>query len=233
MARITRKELKTDKFALEIGHGVDFFEEHRQEIIRYGAIALAAILLILGYAVYSRHRHTDREEALTQAIQTQEAAIAPYSTNGGLTFPTQTAKDQAANKVFTEIRTKYPGSTEAEIAGYYLGGIQADAGQMAEAQKTLEEVAEKGNARYASLAKLSLAEIYFSGGQGEKGEKLLRDMIAHPTVFVSKDQATISLAGYLIPTKPEEARKLLTPLLARNDAVGQVALTMAGQLPRK
>ena len=42
MSRITRKELKTDKFALEIGHTVTFFEEHRQEIIRYGGVALAA-----------------------------------------------------------------------------------------------------------------------------------------------------------------------------------------------
>ena len=37
MARITRKDLKTDKFALEVGHTVDFFEEHRREVVRYGA----------------------------------------------------------------------------------------------------------------------------------------------------------------------------------------------------
>jgi predicted negative regulator of RcsB-dependent stress response len=233
VARITRKELKTDKFALEVEHTVDFFEAHRQEIIRYGAIALAAILLILGYAVYSRHRHTEREQALTQAITTQEAAIAPYSTNGGLTFPSQEAKDQAATKAFTEIRTKYSGTAEAGVAGYYLGSILADQGKMADAEKTLDEVAQKGDARYASLAKLSLVQIYFAEGQDDRGEKLLRDMIAHPTVFVSKDQATISLAGYLMPKQPEEARTLLTPLLNRNDAVGQVALTLAGQLPRK
>lgn len=233
MARITRKELKTDKFALEVEHTVDFFEDHRQEFIRYGAIALAAVLLILGYAVYSRHRHTEREQALTQAITTQEAAIAPYSTNGGLAFPTQEAKDQAATKAFTAIRAKYSGSAEAEVAGYYLGSILADQGKIADAQKMLEEVAEKGDARYASLAKFSLAQIYFAEGRSDQGEKLLRDMIAHPTVFVSKDQATVSLAGYLMAKKPEEARKLLTPLLSRNDEVGQVAIGLAGQLPRK
>ena len=36
MSRITRKELKTDKFALEVEHTVSLFEQHRQEIIRYG-----------------------------------------------------------------------------------------------------------------------------------------------------------------------------------------------------
>ena len=46
MARITRKELKSDKFALEVGQTVSFFEEHRQEILRYGAIALGVAVLV-------------------------------------------------------------------------------------------------------------------------------------------------------------------------------------------
>ena len=32
MARITRKELKADKFALEVEHTVTLFEEHKREI---------------------------------------------------------------------------------------------------------------------------------------------------------------------------------------------------------
>ena len=47
MARITRKELKTDKFALEVGHTVDFFEEHHTEIVRYGAAALVVIAIVV------------------------------------------------------------------------------------------------------------------------------------------------------------------------------------------
>ena len=49
MDRVTRKELKTDKFALEVGHTVSLFEEHQKEVIRYGAIGLVAIALGLGY----------------------------------------------------------------------------------------------------------------------------------------------------------------------------------------
>ena len=58
-------------------------------------------------------------------------------------------------------------------------------------------------------------------------------LIAHPTDFVSKDQATIALARALIPTKPDEARKLLDPLRTRGDSVGQIALTLYGELPAK
>ena len=70
----------------------------------------------------------------------------------------------------------------------------------------------EADAKYAPLAKLSLAQIYFGDGSAADGEKTLRDLMANPSVFVSKEQATITLARFLAPTKPAEARKLLEPL---------------------
>ena len=75
MARITRKELKTDKFAVEVEHTVDFFEEHRTEIVRYGAAALVAAALIVLIFFYRGHQRTVRQEALTHAIAVQEAPV--------------------------------------------------------------------------------------------------------------------------------------------------------------
>ena len=86
---------------------------------------------------------------------------------------------------------------EAEVAQYYLGSILADQGKLAQAEKSFQEAAEKGDARYSSLAKLSLAQIYFSDGRDTQGESMLRDLMKHPTVFVSSEQATITLAKYL------------------------------------
>ena len=230
MARITRKELKSDKFALEVEHTVTFFDDHRQELIRYGGIAVVVVLLIVGYVIYSRHQHTDREAALGHAIEVQEAPVGGVSANGGLSFPSQDAKDKEALKVFGDLKNKYSGSSEAEIAQYYLGAILADQGNLALAEKSFLEAAEKGNAQYSSLAKLSLAQIYFSDGRDTQGEAVMRDLIAHPTVFVSSGQATITLAHYLALKKPAEARKLLDPLRTQPGAVGQAAVGMLGNL---
>ena len=232
MARITRKELKTDKFALEVEQTVTFFEEHRKEIIRYGGVALGVIALIAAYMVYSRHQHSAREEALARAIQLQEAPVGLSTSPGAPTFPTQQAKDQATTQAFTTLSASYSGSPEGEIALYYLGCIQADEGKMATAEKSFLEVSQRGDAQYASLAKLSLAQIYFSDGRDAEGEKLLRDLMAHPTMFVSKDQATITLARFLMIKKPAEARKLLEPLKTEPNQVGQLALSLIGQLPQ-
>ena len=230
MARITRKELKSDKFAQEVGLTVTFFEEHKEEITRYGAIAAVDGLLLAGYLFYQRKQHGVREEALTKAIQVQEAPVGP-SANGGPAFPTQEAKDQETLRVFTDLRNKYAGSEEGNIAEYYLGAVKADQGKLAEAEKSFQEVAQKGGQNYASLARLSLAQIYFADGRSDLGERTLRELIAQPTIFVSKEQAAITLARYLMLKKPAEARKLLDPLRNRPGEVGQVALQVYGELP--
>jgi predicted negative regulator of RcsB-dependent stress response len=230
VSRITRKELKTDKFALEVEHTFTFFGEHQKDFAKYGALAAVVAVLIVGFVYYQRTQHTDREQALSAAIKVQEAGVGQSAT-GGLTFPTEDAKNQAALKAFGDLHDKYPGSAEGEIAQYYLGSIKADQGKLAEAEKTLLEASQKGDEKYASLAKLSLAQIYFADGRETQGEKVLRDLMASPTIFVSKEQATIELARYFKAKKPAEARKLLEPLRSTPGQAGQVALSLIGELP--
>jgi predicted negative regulator of RcsB-dependent stress response len=229
VARITRKDLKTDAFAQEVGQTVDFFEEHRDKILRYGGIALAAIALIVGYWLLNRHQHTVREEALYKAIQTMYAPVGPAEP-GTQSFPTEQARDEGAIKAFSALVSQYGGSAEGEIGEFYLGSMLADAGRLPDAEKRFLNVAEKGNEKYASLAKLALAQIYFANNRASEGEKTLRDLIANPTIFVSKDQATIVLARYLAPKNPAEARNLLKPLLSQQGAVGQVAASVNSEI---
>jgi predicted negative regulator of RcsB-dependent stress response len=230
VARITRKELKSDKFALEVGQTVSFFEEHRDLIYRYGAVALGVAVLVAGWVVYQKHQGAAREQALANAIAMQEAGIgAPNS--GNLSFPTQAAKDEVTTKAFAAVAAKYSGSTEGEVAQYYLGAIGADASKMDEAEKHFQYVAQHGNAAMASLAKFSLAQIDFATDRNAQGEAMLRDLMENPTALVSKDQATLTLAHYLILKRPEDARKLLDPLKTATGPAGRLALTMYGQLP--
>jgi len=230
VARITRKELKTDKFALEIGHTVTLFEKHRREIIRYGIAGLVVVLAIIGFLFYSNRQQAARQQALARAIDIEESPVGAAAA-GQQSFPTEDAKDQAALKAFTDLKNQYGSSAEGEIAEYYLGAIKADQGKLLDAEKSFAEVADHGDARYSPLAKLSLAQVYFAEGHADKGEALLRELIKNPTVFVSKEQATMALARLIGPKRPAEARKLLDPLRNTPGVVGQLALQLEGELP--
>lgn len=232
VARITRKELKTDKFALEVEHTVDFFEEHRQEVMRYGAIALVVVLLAAGIYFYRSHQRGVREAALSQALQVLEAPIAP-APPGVRSFPTAQARDQEATKDLTQLAVQYSGTGQGTIAQYTLGAMAADAGRLGEAEKLFKEAADSGDKLYGSLAKMSLAQIYFSSNRVAQGEALLRSVMDHPTALVSKDEATIALARGIAKTKPIEARRLLDPLRSsRNSAVSQVSIQLYTEIPQ-
>jgi predicted negative regulator of RcsB-dependent stress response len=228
--RITRKELKTDKFALEVEQTVDFVTGHRRQLGKYGGIAAAVVAIVVGGYFYLRHQQTVRAQLLAQAITIQEAPVGGSNAGALFVFPTEDAKRAAAAKAFSEIAVKYSGTSDAAVAKYYLAASAADQGKLADAEKLFKEAAEQGDKNYASLARFSLAQVYFAEGRPADGEKILRDLMAHPTVFVSKDQAVVALARGIAPTKPDEARKMLEPLRTQPGVVSQVAITAVGEL---
>jgi TPR repeat protein len=107
-----------------------------------------------------------------------------------------------------------------------------DEGKLTEAEKYFQRAADSGDKNLASMAKLSLAQVYLSAGRQADAEKLLRSVYdGKPTAFVSKEQAAIALARAISTTKPAEARKLLEPLRTERPAVSQAAITLLSQLP--
>ena len=224
MDRVTRHDLKTDKFVEEVGQTVSFLEEHRQQAIRYGAIALAVVVAAAGTYYYLQSRGAERQQALHQAVATYNARVTPDTREGQRTFPTDAEKDKAIDKELGGLMTKYSGSDEAVVATYLMGVHAADKGKMADAARYLKQASEGGNKDYSSLAKLSLADIYAADGKTADAEKLLRDVMANPTVLVTKEQATLNLARILAKNKPEEARKLLEPLRTVSGAVSRSAI---------
>ncbi|MGI8988543.1 MAG: tetratricopeptide repeat protein [Bryobacteraceae bacterium] len=229
--KLTRKELKTDRFAVAVEHQLDYVSLHRTQVVRYAVAALAIVLIGAGIYLYRAHRRGVREEKLAEAIQIQEAPIAPAAQPGALSFPTEDAKRAAAVKAFSGIATEYAGTNEGDIAENYLGAIAADGGKLDEARKRFQTTVDSGNKNYASLAKLSLAQIDFFENRAPEAEKLLRNLIDNPTDLVSKQQATIALARGIGKTKPAEARKLLEPLRTEAGAVSQAAINALSDLP--
>jgi predicted negative regulator of RcsB-dependent stress response len=227
--RLTRKELKTDKFATEIGHTVEFLERHRREATIVGAAIIVLAVVAVGMYFYMGRQHAVRQTVLFEALQLYDATVGeenPFTKS----FPTEEEKWAAVQAKFHELTDQHAGSDESLVAHLYLGSIASDQNRMDEAEEHLRVVLESGHEQYASLAALSLAEIYPDLGRRDEAEQLLRNLMENPTVLVSKEQATISLAQLIADSQPEEARQLLEPLRAGRSAVSRSALTVLGQL---
>jgi hypothetical protein len=151
--------------------------------------------------------------------------------NRRLNFTTPEDKEKARIAAFTEVAVKYSGSQEGAIAQLAVAAAQADKGQTDEAVKTFKDISDSAPEPYNSVAKLSLAEIYQSQGKSADAEKLLRQLVDKPSMFVSKEQATLVLAQVLAKTNPAEARKLLEPLSASpRTAVSRAAVAEMGTI---
>lgn len=229
MDRITRKELKQDRFAQEVGHTVEYLGEHRKQAIRIGAAALAVIVLVAGFLAWRRYDQRARATALANALEINNAPVGD-DPSAVRSFPTAEAKRKESVKAFSDVAAKYSGSDEGVIAQYYLGSIAAGEGNFPEAEKQLRVALDDGSGNYASLAALSLANVYAAEGKTAEAEKLLRGLMNKPTEFVSKQQAQLALGNVLAGSKPDEARKLLEPLRTESGAVSRAAISALADL---
>jgi predicted negative regulator of RcsB-dependent stress response len=231
--RLTRHELKTDKFVEEVGQTVHFLEEHRQAVIRYGSIVLAVLIVAgAGYA-WMRAKKAERQSALAAVLETYNAPVMDPPPAEFKAFRTEQEKNDAIVKGCNELIQKYAGSDEAAVASYLLGAHAADQGDLAAAERYLKEAADDASREYASLAKFSLAQLYTLQNRTSDAERLLRELAQKPTTLVTKEQAELELARVLMKTRPEEARKLVAPLVNRPGAVGRISATLLAQIPSR
>ena len=71
MDRQLKKVVKQDEFKEQVWHGVDFLTHHTADLKKYGAIALAVLLVAGGSYWFVRHQAETREEALAAALENQ------------------------------------------------------------------------------------------------------------------------------------------------------------------
>jgi len=227
----TRKELKSDKFAQEVQHSVEFVSGHRQQMLQWGGLGVALVLIIVGVFYYRTYQHTARQEALHQAMRVQNSSVGPSQSQYLIAFPTAEARKTAVTKAWGDLAAKYPGTEEGRMAEYFLGTNAADAGDLAVAEKHFKAAIDSSDAAYASMTKLALAQVYAAEGKVKDGADLIQSIIDHPTILVSKETATLALADLIRTTDLQRAKKLVEPLrTSTRGAVSRAAITLDSDL---
>jgi predicted negative regulator of RcsB-dependent stress response len=226
-----RKKLKADPFAREVEHTFEFIGQHKSQVRNYALVAVVVLIAAGAYWIYSSRQATARAKALADAMHVYDGAVSETPTPPNLNFRTQLEKDTAVTEAYSKVASQYRGTQEGAIAQLYLAAMKVDKGELAEAEKLYQDVVDSAPEEYAAVAKKSLAEVYASSGKLDQAEKLLREMMDNPTIFISSEEAALTLGRLLAKDKPAEARKVLEPLRESRTTISRAAIDALGRIP--
>ena len=170
MKRTERHHLKENELrnlARQAGHTVS---ERRKETTGLVAIVVVVGALALGYVSWREHVQTKAHGLLAEAMAVQDARVgpppAPGTPAGGLYFPTERERSQAALTKLKIAADAYPSTDAGIYARYQEGATSLALGSAPGAIAAYEQVIkEAGDGFYGQMARLGLAEAQAHAGQ--------------------------------------------------------------------
>jgi len=208
-----RHHLKTNEFAVRLARGTEMVATHRD---RFMLAALAVVVIVVAIAGYSWYRGntTGKAEALLgAAMTTYEAPIVPAPTVPGAaqqagTYPTETARSEAALAGFQKIIDEYPSTTAAIAARYHRACALMALRRLSDAEKGFEEaIASAGSTIYGPMSKLGQASALVASGQFDKALPIYEALAADRDGQLPVDGVLMQLGrAYAQAGKGAEAR---------------------------
>ncbi len=181
MKRTERKHLKTNEFEQVTMQVLEMVGTKQKEATRI-AIVVAVIAVIGGGYWFWHQRTQDKAHAMiADAMIVQEARVGPPAEatggSGGLTFPTERDRAQAAIAKYKAAADAYPSTDAGLFARYQEGSLLVSIGNNADAIKAYQSVIDRaGDALYGQMSKLGLAEAYARAGQYEQAITTFKEL---------------------------------------------------------
>jgi TolA-binding protein len=191
-----RQHLKQNEFATATYRLAAAATANRDRMIGIALVVVVLLGAIGGYAWW-RKSVSDRAGArLGEALAVAQGQIIPASTLPGATqaagtYPTEQARTEAALEAFRAVMTEFPGTDPAAAAEYHSANTLATLGRYDEAEAAYREVIDSGNALYAPVSSLGLAEVYSLQGRYDES-------IATLTALSGNRDGALPVDGVLI-----------------------------------
>ena len=130
MARLTRHELKKDEFADRLATVSHAFTQNRRKIVLGGGTVLLVVAVSVGVLLYLRSRQAKASDALSTALATYHALVAPAPPQGTNIqhFKTREEKYKEALRQFTEVSGQFRRHRQGRWSRYYAALCQRELG---------------------------------------------------------------------------------------------------------
>ena len=224
----TRHALKHNALADTAQSGADWLKENKQSFLLFVGIVLAVLIVGISATAIYEHRQEQAQAAFGAAMETYLTPIAqPGETQqlGMKTYASAAARASDANPKFLQVADQYGMTSAGKNSEYFAGLTYMEMGQAANAQKTLQHVAEHGDRNVSSLAKMSLASLALQQGRGSDAVQIYQQLAVHPTTTVPASQAKLALAAMYEKTNPQQAKQIYAQIkdTDKETAAGQIA----------
>lgn len=208
-----RKHLKENEFAVRAAWVAEQVTTNRSRLLTIAGAVVAVVVLVLGY-FYIQNRSADRANAmLGAAFMITQSPVAPASTVPGAqqapgTYPTETARGEAAAAALQKVIDTYPSTDTGSAARYYLGATLLSIKRPADAERAFADaIAKGGSSLYGEMAKLGQVEALAALEKYDDAIKVLTDLSAQRTTRLPIDGVLMELARVCRKAgKTQEAR---------------------------
>ncbi|MEO6965411.1 MAG: tetratricopeptide repeat protein [Acidobacteriaceae bacterium] len=231
----TRHAMKHDALVDHAQNALGWLEDHKSESILFAVIVLVVVAIGIGGTFFYQHREAAASSEFGAAMDIYSAPVTQPGSPaepGVRTYPTSTARAEAANAEFLKVVKDF-GSTDAGKNALYFSGLTyMEIGKTAEAESTLKKVAKQGNKNLVSLANLALVSLYRQSNKTQDAIQLLNQLAAHPTTAVPAGEAKLELASIYDQTNPEHAKQIYAQLKDKDSktTAGQIAAQKLQQM---
>ena len=181
MKSTERHHLKENELGRLARSARETVQTRRTETTGLIAIAVVVGALAIGYFGWREHVQTKAHGLLAEAMAVQDARVgpppAPGTPAGGLYFPTERERSQAALTKFKVAADAYPSTDAGVYARYQEGATSLALGSTPGAISAYEQVIKQsGDNFYGQMARLGLAEAQVRAGQYEPAINTFKEL---------------------------------------------------------
>jgi tetratricopeptide (TPR) repeat protein len=230
MKRKERHQLKENELAEMIVTARTAYEANKGRLTAILLIAAITAAAVSGYTMWRRSTSARGEQLLADAMVTFNARVIPVTAepskpgevpaaaNIGATgsYPTMTAKLNAALPKFKVAADAYPDSDAGITARYHYASSLAAVGRHEEAIRAFDEVVSRAgaNSLYGRMARFGKADTQAQAGQFDAAIATWKDLASSSDDSLPKDAVLMELGkAYQAAGKTDEAKKTFNQLI--------------------
>lgn len=227
MAKLTRKQLRKDRFVEEVGEAVGFFTTHRNSLVGASVAILLAILGGIGFYHYRQEQANEARLALQEAIGNYYGEVSLNEVPGRITFATSIEKEMKIEESLNKVVEEYGGRFEGQVARLHLALAELQDGDPEEGKKMLEALIDDNGDEASGMARKALADQLQREGKNEEAIEYYQYLIDNPTDMLPKERVELfGMYDALLATDEQQALELVKAVEERAGAGRELAMRL-------